>query len=81
MLFVRGRQERRHNIFTGGAVCSAGKVGNLHENKQMVWSIDPKTRDTPRDPMVLEIASMFGTRVAETILAAVMCDRDNRPDI
>ena len=26
-------------------------------------------------------AALFGTRVAKPILAAVMCDRDNRPDI
>jgi hypothetical protein len=30
---------------------------------------------------VLDTAVLFGTRVAETILAAVMCDRNNRPDI
>jgi hypothetical protein len=36
-----------------------------------VWSIDPKTRDTPHDPAVLDTALLLGTRVAEPILAAV----------
>ena len=34
-----------------------------------------QTRDTPRDPVAIETAVLFGTRVAETILAAVICDR------
>jgi hypothetical protein len=29
----------------------------------------------------LETATLFGTHVANPILAAVMCDRNNRPDI
>lgn len=38
-------------------------------------SIDPKTRGIPCDPMAANAAKLFGTRVAETILVAVMCDR------
>ncbi|WP_208639291.1 hypothetical protein, partial [Bradyrhizobium forestalis] len=30
---------------------------------------------TPWDPMVLDTASLFGTRAVYPILAAVMCDR------
>ena len=51
------------------------------DTSMSVLSSDPKTRDTPRDPVASQTAALFGTRVAETILAAVMCDRDNRPDI
>jgi hypothetical protein len=32
-------------------------------------------RDTPKFVVALDAAKLFGTRVAETILAAVMCDR------
>jgi hypothetical protein len=36
----------------------------------MVWSIDLKTRDTPRNPAAsLETAKLFGTHVARPILA------------
>ena len=34
-----------------------------------------QTRDTPRDPVAIETAFLFGPRVAETILATVICDR------
>jgi hypothetical protein len=49
----------------------------------MVWSIDPR-RETLRVIqwwLNANIALLFGTRVAETILAAVVCGRINRPDI
>src|SRR5712672_2775750 len=39
------------------------------------------SRDTPWDPLVQNTATMFGTRAVNPILAAVMCDRINRPDI
>ncbi len=36
----------------------------------MVWSIDLKTRDTPRNPATrLKVAELFGTHVARPILA------------
>ena len=38
-----------------------------------------RTRDTPWDPVADKVADLFGTRVAKTILGAViMCDRSNR---
>src|SRR5258707_2120538 len=37
--------------------------------------------NTPWDPLVPNTATMFGTRAVNPILAAVMCDRINRPDI
>src|SRR5262245_30891199 len=36
---------------------------------------------TPWDPLVQDTAAMFGARAVDPILAAVMCDRINRPDI
>src|SRR3990172_2865231 len=36
---------------------------------------------TPWDPTVQDTARMFGARAVDPILAAVMCDRINRPDI
>src|SRR6185437_2039370 len=37
--------------------------------------------NTPWNPLVANTAIMSGARAVNPILAAVMCDRDNRPDI
>ena len=39
------------------------------------------TRDNPSDRAAFNVSGSFGTRVADTILAAVVTDRVNRPDI
>src|SRR6516162_5862097 len=40
-----------------------------------------QSRQNPQDPLVLDTAGYVWTRAVNPILAAVMRDRDNRPDI
>jgi len=40
-----------------------------------------QTRDNPSDRAAFNVSGSFGTRVADTILAAVVPGRVNRPDI
>src|SRR6516162_2333878 len=40
-----------------------------------------QSRQNPQDPLVLDTVGYVWTRAVNPILAAVMRDRDNRPDI
>src|SRR5947199_175904 len=75
-------QAPRHNHFNLSPARRqrlAPKSTRLNYSHLVTSYVDPNTRDTTWNPSVPSgIAVMLGTRVADPILAAVMCDRDNR---